>query len=107
MAYGPPSYQAAAYRQLWMIIAPYVQSYDLYSACLVCRQWHSIFAPLLWGNPASRFGSDSDTVYCKHSQFQYNRVQFPFNPCYVFKRFDSGGVNSTVEVKRFTHVTRL
>ena len=66
MADAPPSYQAAAYRQsLWKLVAPYVQNHDLHSACLVSRLWHSVFAPYLWGNPASRFGPDSDAVYCK------------------------------------------
>ncbi|KAF8861803.1 hypothetical protein BDZ45DRAFT_739967 [Acephala macrosclerotiorum] len=70
MAFGPPSYQAATYRQLWSIIAPYVQDRDLYSACLVSRQFHQAFAPLLWGSPASRFGSDSDTVYLSLTRFK-------------------------------------
>ncbi|CZR63204.1 uncharacterized protein PAC_13101 [Phialocephala subalpina] len=70
MAFAPPSYQAAAYRQLWSIIAPYVQDHDLYSACLVSRQFHQAFAPRLWGSPASRFGSDSDTVYLSLTRFK-------------------------------------
>ena len=64
MAHAPPSYQAAAYRQLWIIVAPYVHSYDLYRACLVCRQWHQLFAPFLWGDPARKFGFDDDNIYC-------------------------------------------
>lgn len=64
--YPPPSYEAASYRQLWAIIAPYVVSEDLLSACLVSREWHRSFAPQLWGNPATRFGADMDAVHCKH-----------------------------------------
>ncbi|KAE9371739.1 RNI-like protein [Stipitochalara longipes BDJ] len=70
MAFAPPSYQAAAYRRLWIIIAPYVQLSDLYAACLVCRQWHQVFAPLLWGAPASRFGNDSNSVYLSLTRFK-------------------------------------
>lgn len=61
----PPPYESALYRQLWTIVAPYVQPQDLYSACLVSRQFHKIFAPLLWKDPGSRFGNDSDSVYRK------------------------------------------
>lgn len=74
MAFAPPSYQAAAYRRLWIIVAPYVHLSDLYAACLVCRQWHQVFAPLLWGAPASRFGNDSNSVYCKSSSILGPRV---------------------------------
>lgn len=62
---APPPYEAAVYRRLWSIVAPYVQDFDLYSSCLVCRQWNHIFSPLLWGNPGSRFGIDSDNIYRK------------------------------------------
>jgi hypothetical protein len=74
MAFAPPSYQAAAYRQLWAIVAPYVHFSDLYAACLVCRQWQQVFAPLLWGAPASRFGNDSNSVYRKYSSTLGSRV---------------------------------
>ncbi len=78
MAFAPPSYQAAAYRRLWVIIAPYVQAYDLYAACLVCRQWHQVFAPLLWGAPASSFGNDSNAVYRKSARILGSQICFPF-----------------------------
>lgn len=65
--YPPPSYEAASYRRLWPIVSPYVKCEDLLSACLVSREWHRIFAPQLWGNPATRFGADLDAVYCKKS----------------------------------------
>ncbi|KAH7411298.1 hypothetical protein BKA64DRAFT_741868 [Cadophora sp. MPI-SDFR-AT-0126] len=70
MAHAPPSYQAAAYRQLWIIVAPYVHSYDLYRACLVCRQWHQLFAPFLWGDPARKFGFDDDNIYLNLTRFK-------------------------------------
>ena len=63
--YPPPTYEAASYRQLWLIVAPYVQCQDLTSACLVSREWHRSFAPQLWGNPATIFGTDPDDVQCK------------------------------------------
>lgn len=65
----PPPYETTVYRRLWAIVAPYVDSSDLYAACLSCRQWHQVFSPYLWGNPAAKFGSDNDTVYCKHIHF--------------------------------------
>ncbi|KAH7355255.1 hypothetical protein BKA65DRAFT_498010 [Rhexocercosporidium sp. MPI-PUGE-AT-0058] len=74
MAHAPPSYQAAAYRQFWIIVAPYVHSYDLYRACLVCRQWHQLFAPFLWGDPARKFGFDDDNIYCTLLDFHFDRV---------------------------------
>ena len=43
----------------------------LHPRCRVCQQWHQLYAPLLWGNPASFFGTDSDSVYC-----QYPHVPF-------------------------------
>ncbi|KAK0119549.1 hypothetical protein ONS95_010989 [Cadophora gregata] len=70
MAHAPPSYEAAAYRQLWIIVAPYVHSYDLYRACLVCRQWHQLFAPFLWGDPARKFGFDDDNIYLNLTRFK-------------------------------------
>lgn len=63
--YPPPSYEAASYRQLWPIVAPYIRYEDLFSACLVSREWHRSIAPQLWDNPAMRFGTDYDAVYCK------------------------------------------
>ena len=68
----PPPYEAAVYRRLWSVVAPYVQDFDLYSACLVCRQWHHIFSPLLWGNPGLRFGNDSDNIYRKSAQLLHS-----------------------------------
>jgi len=59
----PPSYETAINRDAWTIIAPYIPSSDLCAALLVCRRWHEIFAPFLWGDPASHFGTEDDTVY--------------------------------------------
>lgn len=49
--------------EVWILVAEYVDSNDLYSACLVCQLWWQIFSPWLWANPASHFGSDSDAIY--------------------------------------------
>lgn len=59
----PPSYESAVNRDIWQIIAPWILSSDLCSASLVCRKWHSLFAPFLWGDPASHFGTQNDAVY--------------------------------------------
>jgi len=59
----PPSYESATARDAWTIIAHYIPSSDLCAASLVCRRWHEIFMPFLWGNPASHFGTDNDAVY--------------------------------------------
>jgi hypothetical protein len=69
----PPPYEAALYRRLWAVVAPYVDPDDLYSVCLTCRQLHQAFIPYLWLSPATRFGTDNDTVYCEseHSYFVY------------------------------------
>ena len=62
----PPSYEEATTKDHWAIIARYIQSSDLCAACLVCRRWDEIFAPCLWGNPASHFGTENDRVYGEH-----------------------------------------
>jgi hypothetical protein len=59
----PPSYEEATTRDYWTIIAQYIRSSDLCSVSLVSRRWHAIFAPYLWGNPASHFGTENDRVY--------------------------------------------
>ena len=59
----PPSYEEANTRDYWSIIAQYIKSADLCAASLVSRRWHQIFAPCLWGNPASHFGTENDRVY--------------------------------------------
>ncbi|KAF2137951.1 uncharacterized protein K452DRAFT_235246 [Aplosporella prunicola CBS 121167] len=65
-----PSYEAANTRDPWTIIARYIPSTDLCSAALVCRQWHDIFTPQLWGNPASHFGVQNDVVYVALTRFK-------------------------------------
>jgi hypothetical protein len=70
MAFAPPPYQAASYRRLWTVVAPYIPLSDLYSACLVSRQFHQIFSPHLWGDPGSRFGWDNDTIYLSLTRFK-------------------------------------
>ncbi|KAF7597485.1 hypothetical protein BBP40_003732 [Aspergillus hancockii] len=59
----PPSYQSATTRDAWSFIAGYIPSSDLCAATLVCRKWHALFMPFLWGDPASHFGTDNDAVY--------------------------------------------
>lgn len=59
----PPSYQSATDRDAWAIIAHYIPSSDLCAASLVCRRWHDLFMPFLWGDPASHFGTENDAVY--------------------------------------------
>ncbi|KAL9044735.1 MAG: hypothetical protein Q9214_002145 [Letrouitia sp. 1 TL-2023] len=60
----PPSYESATRRDHWVIIARYIRSSDdLCAASRVCARWHQIFSPLLWGNPASHFGTENDRVY--------------------------------------------
>ena len=61
----PPSYQSAtqALTEYWSIVSRYIPSSDLCSASRVCRKWHAIFAPILWGNPAGHWGIENDRVY--------------------------------------------
>ena len=59
----PPSYDEAVTRDYWSLIARYIDGPDLCEASLVSRSWHQIFAPCLWGNPASHFGTENDRVY--------------------------------------------
>jgi hypothetical protein len=58
-----PSYESAIKQDPWALIARYLPSNDLCSSALVCQKWHAIFTPELWGNPASHFGVENDTVY--------------------------------------------
>ncbi|KAL5337039.1 hypothetical protein BJX70DRAFT_389567 [Aspergillus crustosus] len=66
----PPSYQSATTRDAWPIIAQYIPSSDLCAVALVCRRWHVVFMPFLWGNPASHFGTDNDEVYVALTRFK-------------------------------------
>ncbi|KAL4868831.1 hypothetical protein BDV12DRAFT_169124 [Aspergillus spectabilis] len=66
----PPSYQSATTRDAWPIIAQYIPSSDLCAVTLVCRRWHVVFMPFLWGNPASHFGTDNDEVYVALTRFK-------------------------------------
>lgn len=58
-----PSYESAVDRDAWTIIAHYIASSDLCAASRVCRRWHAIFVPLLWGHPTAHFGAENDVVY--------------------------------------------
>ncbi|EXJ94761.1 hypothetical protein A1O1_03159 [Capronia coronata CBS 617.96] len=66
----PPSYESAVSREAWTIIAPWIPSSDLCSACLVSQKWYSIFIPFLWGDPASHFGIANDAVYVGLTRFK-------------------------------------
>ncbi|KAL2795900.1 hypothetical protein BJX66DRAFT_161029 [Aspergillus keveii] len=66
----PPSYQYATTRDAWPIIAEYIPSSDLCAVTLVCRRWHRVFLPFLWGNPASHFGTENDEVYVALTRFR-------------------------------------
>ncbi|KAH0845884.1 Leucine Rich Repeat domain protein [Fonsecaea pedrosoi] len=66
----PPSYESAVSREAWTIIAPWISSSDLCSACLVSRKWYAIFVPFLWGDPASHFGIENDAVYVALTRFK-------------------------------------
>ncbi|EOA81383.1 uncharacterized protein SETTUDRAFT_123063 [Exserohilum turcica Et28A] len=65
-----PSYESVMRRDPWILVAPYLPSQDLCSAALVCRSWHAIFTPNLWGSPASHFGVQNDTVYVALTRFK-------------------------------------
>jgi hypothetical protein len=66
----PPSYLQATNRDPWTIISSFVPSQDLCSAALVSQKWNLIFAPHLWGNPASHFGTEHDAVYVALVRFK-------------------------------------
>ncbi|KAF2270911.1 hypothetical protein CC78DRAFT_588754 [Lojkania enalia] len=74
-----PSYESVVGQNPWVLVARYLPSKDLCSAALVCQKWHEIFTPQLWGNPASHFGVQNDTVYVALTRFKrtlfYSRLQ--------------------------------
>ncbi|KAJ4362181.1 hypothetical protein N0V95_001529 [Ascochyta clinopodiicola] len=65
-----PSYESAIHQNPWTLIAPYLPSDDICSSALVCKKWHEIFTPHLWGSPASHFGVENDTVYVALTRFK-------------------------------------
>ncbi|KAL6721055.1 hypothetical protein ACLMJK_000155 [Lecanora helva] len=66
----PPSYESATARNPWQIIAPYIPSTDLCALNRVSNGLHEVFAPYLWGNPASHFGTENDRVYVALTRFK-------------------------------------
>jgi hypothetical protein len=60
-----PSYESATQKDPWTLLAPYLSSDAICAAAMVCKKWHEIFTPHLWGSPASHFGVENDTVYGK------------------------------------------
>ncbi|KAH7078978.1 hypothetical protein BKA63DRAFT_465756 [Paraphoma chrysanthemicola] len=65
-----PSYESAIHQNPWALIAQYLPSETLCCAALVCRTWHGLMTPQLWGNPASHFGVQNDTVYVALTRFK-------------------------------------
>ncbi|KAF2823508.1 hypothetical protein CC86DRAFT_328861 [Ophiobolus disseminans] len=65
-----PSYESAIHQNPWALVARYLPSETLCSAALVCRTFHEIVTPQLWGNPASHFGAQNDTVYVALTRFK-------------------------------------
>ncbi|KAK5135768.1 hypothetical protein LTR08_004754 [Meristemomyces frigidus] len=70
MEAAPPSYEKATLINHWDIVGRYLPSNDLCSAALVCSRWHATFVPHLWGNPASHFGIENDSVYIALTRFK-------------------------------------
>lgn len=66
----PPSYEFATARNPWALIAPYVPSAELCALNRVNHELHHVFAPCLWGNPASHFGKENDRVYVALTRFK-------------------------------------
>ena len=67
-----PSYASAVEKNLWVLVAPYLWSRELYSAGLVSKEWNKTFISYLWGSPAKHFGSQSEGVYGKHTRSDHN-----------------------------------
>ncbi|KAJ4984142.1 hypothetical protein SVAN01_10374 [Stagonosporopsis vannaccii] len=65
-----PSYESAIQKDPFTLIAPYLTSDAICAAALVCKKWHEIFTPHLWGSPASHFGVENDTVYVALTRFK-------------------------------------
>lgn len=66
----PPSYEIAVARNPWGLIAPYIPSPELCALNRVNHELHHVFAPCLWGNPASHFGTENDRVYVALTRFK-------------------------------------
>ena len=71
MEAAPPSYEKATLKNHLDLVAKYIPSNDLCSAALVCSEWHAVFTPHLWGNPASHFGIENDSVYVALTKFRF------------------------------------
>ncbi|KAH7405965.1 hypothetical protein DE146DRAFT_608408 [Phaeosphaeria sp. MPI-PUGE-AT-0046c] len=65
-----PSYETAVDQDPWPLVVPYLSSDVLCAAALVCRRWHHVMSPELWGSPASHFGVQNDTVYVALTRFK-------------------------------------
>ncbi|EEQ27560.1 hypothetical protein McanMca71_000072 [Microsporum canis] len=108
----PPSYESATTRDVWPVIAPYILcAADLCSASLVCRTWHEIFVPILWGAPASHFGARDDAVYGEQYQNPHSKkhlYSLQINTAKVaLTRFRRVLNISRSSVRQFTHTLHL
>lgn len=76
----PPSYDTAIARNPWSLIAPFVPSTELCALNRVSSEMQNVFAPYLWGNPASHFGTENDRVYgsLAMQRQQHNRLPRTF-----------------------------
>ena len=74
----PPSYEVAVARNPWALIAPYIPSAELCALNRVNHGLHHVFAPCLWGNPASHFGTENDRVY---GEDQNQTMECPLLTC--------------------------
>lgn len=70
----PPSYETAVARNPWGLIARYIPSAELCALNRVNHELHQVFAPCLWGNPASHFGTENDRVYGRNSTEPYTMI---------------------------------
>ncbi|KAF7164231.1 hypothetical protein CNMCM6106_000812 [Aspergillus hiratsukae] len=107
----PPSYESATARDAWSIIAHYIPSSDLCSAALVCRKWHSLFMPFLWGDPASHFGTENEAVYGETLRVQPALCGFPLTEGYLIPvaltRFKRTLKYARLEVRMLTHTLHM
>lgn len=70
MEEAPPSYRDVTQADVWQFIGPYLHTTDLVSTAAVCRQWHTAFAPHLWGDPASHFHLNDSGIPAGWTKFR-------------------------------------
>lgn len=77
MEAAPPSYEKATLVNAWHLVADYLPLRDLLSVALVCKAWHAIFVPHIWGNPASQFGGNNERICGQSIVPETRRPQIP------------------------------